>query len=157
VDFDDGVVDIDQHPPTRLVTSGGDQPGGLPGQAGQEPGGDRVELAHVPEGERAQERAQRRGGVRAGEHSSHPTVAQQGHVIDRVGAGDHPGHQGGDLQPGVGALIRRHTQMLIGQGSQTGRVGQRQHRDQPSRRHQIRVIEHRRHRRGRVRQFHFRP
>ena len=32
-----------------------------------------------------------------------------------VGAGDHPGDQRGHLQPGVRALVGRHTQMLIGQ------------------------------------------
>ena len=37
---------------------------------------------------------------------------------------------------------------------QARRVGQRQHRDQPRRRHQIRVIEHRSRRRARVREFH---
>ena len=40
-----------------------------------------------------------------------------------------------DLQPGVRALVRRHRQVLIGQLLQPGRLGQRDHRDQPGRRH----------------------
>ena len=67
---------------------------------------------------------------------------------------DHPGHQRGHLQPGVGLLCRRHAQMRIGQPTQVGQVGQRQHRNQPSRRHQIRVIEHRSPRPRRMRKLH---
>jgi hypothetical protein len=101
---------------------------GQPGQAGQreqEPRGDRVELAHVPEGERTQERAERRGRVRPGEDPAHPAVPQQRHVIDAVRAGDHPGHQRGDLQPSVRALVRGHAQVLISQVAQPRPIGQR--------------------------------
>ncbi len=81
---------------------------GEPGQRDQEPGRDRVELADVAEGERPQERPQRRRGVRTGEDPAHPAVPQQRHVIDRIRAGDHAADQRGDLQPGVRALVRRH-------------------------------------------------
>ena len=87
-------------------------------QRDQEPRGDRVELAHVAEGEHAQERTPRRRRVRPGEEPAHPAVAQHRHVIDAVGASDHPGHERGDLQPGVRALVRRQAQMLIGQVAQ---------------------------------------
>jgi hypothetical protein len=123
---------------------GPDQQSGSCGQRSEEPGGDRIELAHVPKGERAQERPEPRGRVRLGEDPAHPAVPQQRRVIDRVGAGDHPRHEGGHLQPGIRALVGRHTQTLIGQASQTGPVGQRQHRDQPGGRHKIRVVEGRR-------------
>ncbi len=111
VDLDDGVIDVDVHVLAGLT----DQQRSLGAQPGQHPGGDRVELAHVAEGELTQERAQRRGCVPAGEDLSGAAVAQQGHVVDRVGAGDHPGHQGGHLRPGVGALVRGHAQVLVGQ------------------------------------------
>ena len=88
---------------------------GLGGQVGQEPGGDRVELAHVTEAERAQERPQRRRRVRPRKDPTHPTVPQQRHVVDAVRAGDHPRHQRGDLQPGVGALVARDAEVLTGQ------------------------------------------
>jgi hypothetical protein len=66
-------------------------------------------------------------------------VAQQRHVIDAVGAGDHPGHERGDLQPGVRALVRGHAQVLIGQTAQPRPVRECQHWDEPGGRHEIRV------------------
>jgi hypothetical protein len=41
-----------------------------------------------------------------GEEFAHAAVAQHGHVIDGVRARDHPGDQGGDFQPGMGACVR---------------------------------------------------
>ena len=160
VDLDDGVVDID-HAYRRSGSVAGSagrhrQQRGAAGQRDQEPGGDRVELADVAEGERPQERPQRRRRVDPREHPAHPAVPQQRHVIDRVRAGDHPGDQRGDLQPGVRALVGRHPQVLIGQVPQPGRLGQRQHRDQPRRRHQIRIVEHHRGRPQGVRELHLR-
>ncbi len=49
-------VDVDERHHVRP----GQQPRHDTGEAGQDPGGDRVELAHMPERERAQERADRR-------------------------------------------------------------------------------------------------
>jgi len=46
----------------------------VPGQVDQQPGGDRIELADVTEGERAQERAQRRGRPHPGDQAVHPAV-----------------------------------------------------------------------------------
>jgi hypothetical protein len=44
------------------------------------------------------------------EQPIHPAVPQQTHVVDRVGAGDHPSDQGRHLQAGVAAtrLADRH-------------------------------------------------
>jgi len=121
VDLDDGVIDIEQRVPAIGVAIAGrraaryaEQPSET-GQCDQEPRGDRVELAHVSEGERSQERTQRRGRVGPGEDPAHRTVPQQRHVIDAVRARDHPAHQRGDLQPRVRTLVRRDRQMLIGE------------------------------------------
>ena len=54
------------------------------GQREQEPGGDRVELPHVSEGERAQERPERRRAVRLREEPAHPAVVQQSKHRDRL-------------------------------------------------------------------------
>ena len=148
VDLDHGVVDIDEREPARLSNCrrrrGRRDQAGQAGQREQEPGRDRVELADMPEGERTQERSQRRRRIDRGEQPAHATVAQQRHVIDRVGTGNHARDQRGHLQPRVRALVARHTQMLPGQLLQPGLLGQAHHRHQPSRRHQIRIVEHRR-------------
>jgi hypothetical protein len=124
------------------------------GQRGQECCGHRVELADVAEGEAAQERAQRAGRPDAGEQPVHAAVAQQVHVIDRVRAGDHPGHQRRHLQLRVhpaGGLQRE----LVGDQLTQAAVGrEREHRGQPGDRHEIRIIERRRQRRRTVRQSH---
>ena len=49
---------------------------------------------------------------------AHRAVPQQGHVVDAVGAGDHPGDQRAHLRPGVGALVGRHAEVLVGQRGQ---------------------------------------
>jgi hypothetical protein len=112
VDLDDRVVDIDHDRPEGIVEPGDQR---RPrGQPGQEAGGDRIQLADMAEGERTQERAQRRGRIGVGENTAHATVPQQRHVLDAVRAGRHPRDQRSDLQPGVGSLVGGHTQMLIG-------------------------------------------
>ena len=94
VDLDDRVVDVEQRIPLAADgVSMNPQQAGESGQREQEPRGDRVELTDVTEGERAQERTQRRGGVGPGEDPTHPAVTQQRHVIDRVRTGDHPAHE----------------------------------------------------------------
>jgi site-specific DNA recombinase len=105
-------------------------------------------------GELTQERAQRRRRICRVEDPAHPTVAQQRHVLDAVGAGHHPRHQRGHLQPGIRTPIGRNRQPLLGQRAKPRALRQREHRHQPSGRHQIRLIEHRRHRTSRVRQLH---
>ena len=107
----------------RPVDAGEQRRAGLPSAASNRER-DGVELADMAEGERPQERPQRRGRVGAVEHPAHPAVPQQRHVIDAVGAGDHPRDQRGDLRPRVRALVGRHAQVLIGQLPQPGRLGQ---------------------------------
>jgi hypothetical protein len=97
-------------------------------------------LADVTEGEFPQERPQRRRRIRLVEYSAHRAVPQQGHVIDAVGPGDHARDQRGYFRPGVGALVGRHTQVLIGQRRQAALLGQSAHRDQPGARHQVGVV-----------------
>ena len=143
VHLNDRVVDVQEYVsvavvPIAVVVL---EQWGLGGEVGQEPGGERVELADVTEGERAQKRPQRRGRVAAGKDLGHPAVAKQGHVIDRVRAGEHPSHQRGDLVSRVGALVRRHGQPLRRQSGQARLLGQFHHGDQPRHRHEVRVVE----------------
>ena len=171
VDLDDRVVDIEQRVPRNRVHDlvhnrvhnrvrtgvAGHRCVEQPGQAGQrdqEPGCDRVELADVTEGERPQERAQRRRGIGPGEDPAHPAVPQHGHVLDRVRTGDHPADQRGDLQPCIRTLVGRDRQVLISQVPQPRGLSQREHRNQTAGRHEIRIIErHRRPTKG-VRESH---
>jgi hypothetical protein len=92
VDFFDGVVDIDQ---SIIVDSGDD--GGDCGQVDQPPPVDGVELADVTKRERSQERSQRRRRIGSHEEFLHAAVAQQRHVINRVGAGEHSRDQSCDF------------------------------------------------------------
>ena len=110
----------------------------------------------VAEGERRQERPQRRGRVGPSEDPLHSAVPQQRHVLDTVRAGDQARDQGGDLQPSVRALVGRHTQMLVRQVPQPRGLGQREHRNQATGRHEIWIIEGCRGRSLRVREFHLR-
>jgi hypothetical protein len=87
-------------------------------QRDQEPRGHRVELADMAEGERAQERPQRGGGVGVREDPAHPAAA--GHVVDRVRARAHPGHQRGDLHSLVRTLVGGQPDMLVGQPAKPG-------------------------------------
>jgi hypothetical protein len=78
VDLDDGVVDIEQRIGRGVLAATRAEwrtrHRGESGQGDQKPAGDRVELADVAEGERAQERPQRRRSVSAGENPAHPAV-----------------------------------------------------------------------------------
>jgi hypothetical protein len=108
---------------------------------GRHPSGDCIQLPHMSEPELPQERAQRRRRIHTGKQPPHPAVPQQRHVLDAVRPGEHPRHQGSHLRPGVRAPIGRHAQMLVGQAAQPHPLNQREHRDQPRRRHEIRLIE----------------
>jgi hypothetical protein len=103
--------------------------------------GDRIELAHMPEREAAQERPERRRRIDVGEQPGHAAVPQQVHVLDAVRASDHARDQSGHLRPGMRTTVARHRQMLVHQMAQTGPVGQREHRHQPSRGHQTWIVE----------------
>ena len=136
VHFADRVVHIDE----RHRLGPGPQPRRESCEAGQGPGGDRVELADVPEGEAAQECAQRRGRLHPCKDLGHPAVAQHVQVIDAVRAGQHPR----DHARRLGCRVRRaHAQPFLEQLVQASAFGQPHHRDQPGRADQVRVIENR--------------
>jgi hypothetical protein len=112
VDLDDRVVDIEQRVPSLIPglvgadgrTGPDAQESGEPSQCDQEPRGDRVELTDVTEGERPQERTQRRRARRPGEDPPHPAVPQHRHVIDRVRTGDHPTDSKATFNPAFAPL-----------------------------------------------------
>jgi len=113
----------------------------LTGQVDQQPRRHGVELTDMTEGERAQERPQRRRRPDPGEQPLHRTVPQQAHVLDRVRAGDHPRNQSRDLQMGIDTARPTQVHMLADQALQLGPLRQAQDRRQASARHQVRVIE----------------
>jgi hypothetical protein len=129
------VIDIDIRQPV-----GADHKRRPAGQTDQQPGRDRVELADVPEGEPAQERAQRRRRPDTAEQSVRRAVPQHRHVIDAIRAADHPRDQRGDLR----CRVRADRAMLADQAMQPGALGQRQHRRKTAVRHEVPVVEHRR-------------
>jgi len=137
----DGVVDVHVGHPVRVARPG-QQPRRHAGQPGQGPGGNRVELAHVPEPERAQERAQRRRRPPPVEDLDHSAVPQHVQIVDGVRAGEHPRDHARRLGRGVG---RGHAQPLLQQVVQPGPFGQPHHRHQTRRPDQVRVIENRGH------------
>ena len=86
-------VDVDHQP---LLARPGTRLPSTPQRLGQHP----VELAHVPERERAQERPQRRGRHHTvTTHQTRAARAQQVAVVDRVGAQKHRVHQRQHLPP----------------------------------------------------------
>jgi hypothetical protein len=87
------------------------------------------------------ERPQRRGRPPRGEQPVHPSVAQQVHADERVRAGDHSRDQGADLRRRVRPRRPGHPHMGTDQLMEPGVLGQREHRDQPRARDQVRVIE----------------
>ena len=99
------------HPPLHRVDIderqrvGAGQQRGPGGQLDQYPAVHRGELAHVAVVERPQEAAQRRRGADPADRGRERAVAQQVHPVDGVRAGDHPGHQRTDLQPGLAPTL----------------------------------------------------
>jgi hypothetical protein len=114
---------------------------GLGSQAGEQPPRHHLELAHVAPVEPAQERPERGGCPNPAEQLTHPTVAQHVEVVDAVRAGEHAGHDPGDLQVRVRADRDGHLEVLGDQAGEVTALGQAHHRDQPCAGHQIRVIE----------------
>jgi hypothetical protein len=133
---------------------GAGQQRSAPDQRCQERCGDAVELADVTEGEGAQERAQRRGRADPGEQPAHAAVPQQVHVLDRVRAGDHPGHKCRHLQRRVYRAGGLERELLGDQVTEPALLRERDDRGQAADRHEIRIIERRRQRRRTVRQSH---
>ncbi len=139
VDLHDRAVEVDQ----CEVVDPGEQwcPLGEGGEGGEEPGRGRVELANVAERERPQEALQRRRGVAVGERLTHGAVAQDRRVLDRVRARAHPRDQAHRLQVRVRAVVRQDRDMRRHQVQETRGISQRDQRDQPRGRDEIRVIE----------------
>jgi len=91
VDLADKAVDVDHE---AIGPRSGARPPCAPERLGEHP----VELAHVPEAERAQEGAERRGRHRpVGEHRRGATGPEYVAVIDRVRAQQHRVDQRQDL------------------------------------------------------------
>jgi hypothetical protein len=81
----------------------------------------------VTEGEAAQERAQRRRRPDPGGQPPHAAVPQQVHVVDRVGAGDHAGHQRRHLQLGVHPALGLQGELVDDELTQPAGLGQGHH------------------------------
>jgi hypothetical protein len=114
----------------------------------------RIQLLHVPVGERPQERAQRRGSPHLVEQQAVPRVPQPVDVLDRVRSGDHPSQQRHHLRRRVGARTVRGVhdrQMIDDQLRQADLLSQRDHRNQSRVGHQTRVVERDINRRRRIR------
>lgn len=147
MDLADGVVDINEGDAVGIRT--GEHLWHLARESGQEAGADLVELLHVPVGEGAQERAQRRRRADTREEPAHPAMSQQVEVIDGVGTGEHPANHRRSLRARVGRGHRQALEQVV----EANGLGQPQRRDQTGCRHQVRVIEDRP---NRVRRFHLR-
>ena len=96
----------------------------------------------MAEGERPQERIQRRGRVGPGEDPAHPAMTQQRHVIDRAAPATMPATRGPPSIPrsrplSLGTLRCSSSQVAqpgpVGKGARTG--------DQAAGRHEIRIVE----------------
>jgi len=79
VDLDDCVIDIHKR---QFAHWPGRDNGRFAREVHQKPGLDGVQLTDVSEGERSEERAQRRRGITRVEDPVHPAVTQHGHVIN---------------------------------------------------------------------------
>ena len=114
----------------------------VPSQVDQQPGCDFVEPADVAEGEGPQERPEGRRSPSSLEQPAHRAGPQQRHVLDAVGAGDHPRDQMRTFSFAIiDARQLLEVNMLADQRLQTSSLGELQHRRQPGARHQIRVGE----------------
>jgi len=96
VDLHDGGVRVDCHRPIAGSGTGGPRPA-------KELFGEPVQLAGVAEGERAQERADRRWRQDpVAQHRGGGPTAQHVDIVDAVPTGEDPMHQGQQLGAGVG-------------------------------------------------------
>jgi hypothetical protein len=87
----------------------------MPGQARQQPPVHGLQLADVPEAEGAQEAAQRGGRPHLPDNAGQRAVAEPVHVLDAVGAQQHPGDQALDFQRRARAERAGHGHVLAGQ------------------------------------------
>ncbi len=98
------------------------------------------QLQRVPPGERPQKRPQRGRRPDPAKQRAHRPVPHQVQVIDAVRPADHPSDDPGHLHLRVHPAPARDPHVTAGQVRQASALGQGHHRDQPSPRHQIRVI-----------------
>ena len=139
----DGVVDVDERQPVHP----GQQPGRNSGEPGQHPGMDRVELADVAEGERAQERPQPslgRRGPHVGEDLGHPAVPQHVEVSRQTRWSRR--WRASPRRSRTPSPARSDTERLDAppeQVVQPSLLCESHHRDQTGRTDQVRVIENR--------------
>ncbi len=85
--------------------------------------------------------AQRRRGPTGGEDPAHATVAQQPHVGDAVGPGNHARHECRNLRGRVRPGRPRHRHTVGDELVQPGLLSQAQNREKPGGGHDIGIIE----------------
>ncbi|MPN39596.1 hypothetical protein SDC9_187124 [bioreactor metagenome] len=83
-------------------------------------------------------------------------MTQHVHVVDRVRAGEHPRDQRHHLAAGVRALVSRDAQPRLGELVKPRGTREAEHRNQARGRHEIRIVEHRRHGSGSMLELHLR-
>jgi hypothetical protein len=129
-------VRVDQ----QLAVAG---PGARLPRPGERDLGEPVELAHVPERERAQERADRRGRQHpVPEHAAGRPGPQQLNVVDAVATSKQAVDQGQDLGPRVGrARPVAEVDQLVGGLLHAQPLGQGRGQQQPGARDRVLVIE----------------
>lgn len=103
VDFDERVIRIREH---VLLLGFGVQKRDAGTEVSQESGSCCFESFGVSENEGSREGTQGGGRLNAFEECIHGSVAQQGHIIEAVCAGEHSGDQRGNVQSCVGPLCR---------------------------------------------------
>jgi hypothetical protein len=74
-----------------------------------------------------------------------PPCRSRSNVVDRVGAGDHSGDQRRHLHRGVDPSGVGHGELVGDQPGKSAALPQREDWRQPGARHQVRLVEHRRH------------
>jgi len=132
-------VDVEEY-----ELAGAGQQVGSGGDADQQLTVDRAELAHVAVAKRAQERSERGGRTDPVERQRHSAVAEQVHVVDAVGAGDHPGQQCRNLDCRVRTGYVFDVEFLVDEVVEMKPIGELGQARQASARHEIRVVEGRR-------------
>ena len=140
VGFPHRVINIEPAHGVAVIVVPGQQRHQL-GQRGQEPHSDRTQLPNMTEGERPQERAQRRRRLHPWQHLPDGTLPQHIQVINTVRAGEHPGHDRAHLRRSITPGTTWHCQLRGHPGAQPRAAGQSHHRDQPGRADHVRFIE----------------
>ncbi|MFI0486847.1 hypothetical protein [Actinomadura sp. 9N215] len=150
------------HPPLHRVhvherqLTGAGQQRRVRGQSHQQPAARLLDLADVPPGQAAQERAQRGRRPHIVEHLVHAAVPQQVQVIDAVSARGHPATIEQTFAAGIGPTPLTDPDVLEDQARQATALGRLHHRHQTAISDDGLVVEHRMRLVGKVRQSHLR-